>query len=115
MKDGLCELMECAPEGLGKRAFSYSPRESHSAAMQERFRRKESRVNGTMIIVLLAVTVLVPTALFAAFRATKDTYRYECHYTKEGFSPELEVDRNTSSDFPPRGEERPLSEWPSEL
>ena len=72
-------------------------------------------MNGTIIIVLLAVTVLVPMALFAAFKATKDTYRYESHYTKNGFSPELEVDKKVTSDFQSRGEELPLSEWPSEL
>lgn len=70
---------------------------------------------GTIIVVLLAVAVLVPIALFAAFNATKDSHRYECHYDENGFSPEVIVETQVSNAPETPVAEAPLEEWPSEL
>lgn len=79
-------------------------------------------MNWTIFVVLAALIVLVPTALYATFAATRDSYQYERHYGENGFTQEPRDDiaevlnpptSRTEEDADQAG--YPLSEWPSDL
>lgn len=78
-------------------------------------------MNWTVVAVISVVTLLVSAGMFATFRSAKDTYTYQEHYTRNGFSQELPGDLlgdELSKDnvrAEPSVEQKPVSEWPTEL
>lgn len=78
-------------------------------------------MNMMILIVVAAVTVLVPTALVATFVTTKDTYQYARHYGTNGYSQEVQQkDVNDPSDVVAETGDaaahfEPVSDWPQEL
>lgn len=82
-------------------------------------------MNVVIVVVVAAISVLVPTALVAAFSSTKDTYRYQRHYGPNGYSQEVESDgqyeaqhRRNPSSAPVQNlpvQNLPVENWPEQL
>lgn len=79
-------------------------------------------MNLTIFAVVAAVVILVPTALFATFATTKDTYQYARHYGQNGYTQEIQSDMEFPRDeVRPEdaahgaAQEPPVVDWPTEL
>lgn len=75
-------------------------------------------MNWIVLTVVAMVALLVPTALYATFSTTKDSYSYEHHYTRNGFSQELpcDLDEIGLSEGEMEGQPyQPVADWPTEL
>lgn len=72
-------------------------------------------MNLVIVLVVVVVGILIPTALVATFTSTKDTYRYQRHYGPNGYSQELEADGKYAAQSQLNQSTAPVENWPEQL